>query len=116
MAAQARNKSGEAMIARQINWSWLGKSLVVGIDIRGEGPVILMLPALSSISTRTEMRPLAERLSSTFSTIAVDRPGFGDRPRPAIAWAPEAYREFLGHILQEIPKPTATVAAGHAAG
>jgi hypothetical protein len=26
------------------------------------------------------------------------------------------HRKFLEHILQELPKPTATVAAGHAAG
>jgi pimeloyl-ACP methyl ester carboxylesterase len=42
--------------------------------------------------------------------------GVRDRPRSAIAWEPDAYRKFLEHILQELPKPTATVAAGHAAG
>jgi pimeloyl-ACP methyl ester carboxylesterase len=61
------------------------------------------------------MLPLAEQLSSKFTTIAVDWPGFGDKARPAIAWEPDAYREFLGAILQELPKPTATVAAGHGA-
>jgi pimeloyl-ACP methyl ester carboxylesterase len=75
-----------------------------------------MLPALSSISSRSEMRPLAERLASAFTTIALDWPGFGDRPRPMVAWEPDAYRIFLGHILQELPKPAATIAAGHAAG
>ena len=34
----------------------------------------------------------------------------------AIAWEPDAYRKFLEHILQELPKPTATVAAVDAAG
>ncbi|MGB7783616.1 MAG: alpha/beta hydrolase, partial [Pseudolabrys sp.] len=79
-------------------------------------PTVLMLPALSSISTRSEMRPLAEKLASIFTTIAIDWPGFGDQPRPSVAWEPDAYRAFLAHILQELPKPTATVAAGHAAG
>jgi pimeloyl-ACP methyl ester carboxylesterase len=109
-------RKNSALTPHQLNWSWRGKSIEVGIDIRGEGPTILMLPALSSISTRSEMRPLAERLASDFTTIAVDWPGFGDRPRPAVAWEPNAYRKFLDHILQELPKPTATVAAGHAAG
>ena len=104
------------MTSDHINWSWRGKSIVVGIDTRGEGPTILMLPALSSISTRCEMRPLAEKLASSFTTIAVDWPGFGDRPRPALAWEPDAYWTFLRRILQEIPKPAATIAAGHAAG
>ena len=56
-----------------------------------------MLPALSSISTRSEMRPLAEQLASAFTTIAIDWPGLGDRPRRAIAWEPDAYRKFLQH-------------------
>jgi pimeloyl-ACP methyl ester carboxylesterase len=75
-----------------------------------------MLPALSSISTRAEMRPLAEQLAANFKTTAVDWPGFGDRPRPAIAWDPSAYRAFLAFILETLTKPWATVAAGHAAG
>ncbi|MGB7008761.1 MAG: alpha/beta hydrolase [Pseudolabrys sp.] len=104
------------MISDRMKWSWRGKTIEVGFETRGEGPAVLMLPALSSISTRSEMRPLAEQLASAFTTIAIDWPGFGDRPRPAIAWEPDAYRKFLEHILQELPKPTATVAAGHAAG
>ena len=104
------------MVSDRMKWSWRGKAIDVGVESRGEGPVILMLPALSSISSRSEMRPLAEQLASAFTTIAVDWPGFGDRPRPAVAWEPDAYRTFLGHILQELPKATATVAAGHAAG
>jgi pimeloyl-ACP methyl ester carboxylesterase len=75
-----------------------------------------MLPALSSISTRAEMRPLAEQLAFTFTTISADWPGFGDKPRPSVAWTPQAYRAFLKHILQELPKVTATIAVGHGAG
>lgn len=104
------------MIPHQINWTWRDKAIELGVETRGEGPAVLMLPALSSISTRAEMSPLAEQLASAFTTIAVDWPGFGDRPRPAIAWEPRAYRMFLEYILQELPKLTATVAAGHAAG
>ena len=99
-----------------IEWTWRDETIRVGIDHRGQGPTVLMLPALSSISTRSEMRPLAEKLASIFTTIAIDWPGFGDQPRPSVAWEPDAYRAFLAHILQELPKPTATVAAGHAAG
>jgi pimeloyl-ACP methyl ester carboxylesterase len=99
-----------------IEWTWRDETIRVGVDHRGQGPTVLMLPALSSISTRSEMRPLAEKLASIFTTIAIDWPGFGDQPRPSVAWEPDAYRAFLAHILQELPKPTATVAAGHAAG
>jgi pimeloyl-ACP methyl ester carboxylesterase len=99
-----------------LGWLWRGHTIEIGIDSRGQGPAVLMLPALSSISTRAEMRPLAEQLASTFTTIAVDWPGFGDKPRPSVAWSPEAYQTFLQHVLRELPKVTATIAVGHGAG
>ncbi|MHB8426446.1 MAG: alpha/beta fold hydrolase [Acidiferrobacterales bacterium] len=83
----------------------------------GNGPSILMLPALSSISTRREMRPLQERIARSFTAITVDWPGFGDRPKPFVHWRPEIYEAFLAFLLaQVVPDPFATIAAGHAAG
>ena len=107
---------GTQVTPDRINWSWRDRAVVLGIETLGKGPVLLLLPALSSISTRAEMRPLAEQLAADFTTIAVDWPGFGDRPRPAVAWEPDAYRAYLAHILDQLPKPVATFAAGHAAG
>jgi pimeloyl-ACP methyl ester carboxylesterase len=104
------------MTERRIDWTWRGQSIELGCDTRGRGPTVLLLPALSSISTRAEMRPLADALASTFTTVAVDWPGFGDRPRPAVAWEPEAFRDFLAFLLQTLGTPFATIAAGHAAG
>jgi pimeloyl-ACP methyl ester carboxylesterase len=98
-----------------IEWSWQGATVRLGIARMGTGPSILMLPALSSISTRSEMRPLQERLASKFTTVAIDWPGFGDAPRPAVRWQPDAYRTFLTEVLVA-ERPFATVAAGHAAG
>ena len=99
-----------------IVWTWKSQAVRVGANRLGVGPTVLLLPALSSISTRREMRPLQERLASNFTTVAVDWPGFGDEPRPAIRWQPDAYVAFLRYILTEVvPRPFATVAAGHAA-
>ena len=100
----------------RIAWSWRGAAVEVGCERLGSGPTVLLLPALSSISTRDEMRPLAERLATDFTTIAVDWPGFGTLARPAVAWTPDAYRAFLAHLLERFPGPLATLAAGHAAG
>jgi pimeloyl-ACP methyl ester carboxylesterase len=100
----------------EVIWTWDGNQLRVGMDTRGTGPILLLLPALSSISTRSEMRPLQERLADSFTCITVDWPGFGDRPRPYVAWTPEAYRAFLAHLLATVVSPAATIAAGHAAG
>ena len=99
-----------------IEWHWESQVVRVGVDRSGSGPTVLLLPALSSISTRREMRLLQERLASNFTTVAVDWPGFGDEPRPAIHWRPDAYLAFVRYLLTEaVPRPNATVAAGHAA-
>jgi hypothetical protein len=50
-----------------ITWTWTRQSVVVGFDRVGEGSTVLLLPALSSISTRQEMRPLQDRLASEFA-------------------------------------------------
>ena len=88
----------------------------VGVTWHGRGKSVLMLPALSSISTRREMWPLQERLGPWFTTLAIDWAGFGDRPRPQLRWSPAIYRSFLAYLLTEVaPRPFATIAAGHAA-
>ena len=55
---------------------------MLGTESGGTGRKLLLLPALSSISTRHEMRPLQEQLVRRYSTLCVDWPGFGDQARP----------------------------------
>jgi pimeloyl-ACP methyl ester carboxylesterase len=99
----------------EISWRWSGKTVEVGIDRLGSGPLVLLLPALSSISTRREMWPLQSHLASNYESIAVDWPGFGDRAKPQVDWRPEAYSAFLDHLVTRVaPRPFATCAAGHA--
>ena len=81
----------------------------------GSGPLVLLLPALSSISTRGEMRPLMQRLGSQYRLISIDWPGFGTLPRPAAHWTPNALSAFLEELLRQLGRPHAIVAAGHAA-
>jgi pimeloyl-ACP methyl ester carboxylesterase len=100
-----------------LEWNWRDETIRLGADASGSGPQVLLLPALSSISTRHEMRPLQERLARRYSTLSVDWPGFGDAARPQVDWRPDAYSAFLSFLLGEvIPQPYAIVAAGHAAG
>jgi hypothetical protein len=54
-------------------WSWESQVVRVEVDRLGVGPTVLLLPALSSISTRREMRLLQERLASNFTTVAIVR-------------------------------------------
>ena len=63
------------------------------------------------------MRPLQESLATDLTTVAIDWPGFGNEPRPAVSWEPATYTAFLQYVLTHLaPRPLATVAAGHAAG
>jgi pimeloyl-ACP methyl ester carboxylesterase len=104
------------MEAAELTWTWRGKTMTLGLDCNGRGPTVLLLPSLSSISTRHEMRPLQQRLSSRYRTVSIDWPGFGDRPRPPLGWTPEAYRTFLTFVLDTVtPAAHAVIAAGHAA-
>ena len=104
------------MASTTLEWNWRGKAIRLGADASGDGPKVLLLPALSSISTRREMRALQERLAARYSTLAVDWPGFGEAPRPQVDWTPDAYAAFLAFVLSSVmPHPHAIVAAGHAA-
>lgn len=100
----------------RFSWVFDGVSVEHGLTEMGSGPTVLLLPALSSISTREEMVPLQRLLGSSFRTVSVDWPGFGDLPRPKANWRPETYRAFLRHLAEERIRPQATIAAGHAAG
>jgi pimeloyl-ACP methyl ester carboxylesterase len=104
------------MDTRTLDWNWRGQTIRLGADASGTGPKVLLLPALSSISSRREMHPLQERLAARYSTLAVDWPGFGEGARPQVDWTPEAYAAFLAFLLTSvIAHPHAVIAAGHAA-
>src|SRR5918992_2677218 len=104
-------------------WSWQGRAMPVAHDIIGEaaGPPILFLPAMSTVSARAEMAPLAHRLADVGRCVLVDWPGFGDAPRAALDYGPEICRAFLEDFLDHLGKhhgngKPAVIAAGHAAG
>ena len=104
------------MASTTLEWTWRGNTIRLAADACGSGPKLLLLPALSSISTRREMRPLQERLAARYSTLAVDWPGFGEAARPQVDWTPDAYTDFLAFVLSSVmPHPHAIIAAGHTA-
>lgn len=101
---------------RTINCEWQNRAITLGMDEDGTGASLVLLPALSSISTREEMRPLFDRLRSHFHVAMVDWPGFGDGARTRENWSPTILSAFLNWFLREIvPPPHTVVAAGHAA-
>ena len=99
----------------QIEWNADGEKIPIGLTCFGTGKNMLLLPALSSISTCAEMRPLQERLGTCFATTAIDWPGFGTLPRPKVNWRAELCRAFLRFVVENVVRPAVTVAAGHGA-
>ena len=78
---------------------------------------MLLLPAFSTVSSREEMRPSAERLAARgFGYILVDWPGFGDSTRGRRGYGPRLYCHFLADFAATtVPSGASVVAAGHAA-
>ena len=104
------------MITQELRWSWQDRDIVLGLDEAGSGPLLVLLPALSSISTRAEMHPLMQRLCARFRVVTLDWPGFGTAPRPGLRWTPDALSAFLSYALARLgARPHGIVAAGHAA-
>ena len=102
-------------------WAWNGKPVAVGYDVHGRdhaaGGTVVLLPAFSTVSTRDEMRPLAERLAPDVRTIVPDWPGFGAGRHSTLHHEPALHLDFLRRFLERVVAgPAAVVAAGHAAG
>ncbi|NJR62380.1 MAG: alpha/beta fold hydrolase [Cyanobacteria bacterium CRU_2_1] len=98
-------------------WNWQNRTYSVAYETRGSGSPILLLPAFSTVSSRTEMRGLAESLSTQFQVVALDWLGFGQSSRPALDYNPALYQQLLrDFVAATFDTPVAVVAAGHAAG
>jgi pimeloyl-ACP methyl ester carboxylesterase len=109
--------TGIGGVVQKYLWTWERQPLAVVYEILGEGTPVLLLPAFSTVSTRGEMRSIAERLSSQFQVMTLDWPGFGQSERLPIEYGALLYQKFLQDFVRDILKrPTAVVAAGHAAG
>lgn len=102
-------------------WSWRGTLIPVGYEVSGAAGAepILMLPAMSTVSTRDELRALAH-LESRRCVIS-DWPDFGDTARPRLDYDRALCRGFLeelvAHLQSELERPSfPVIACGHAAG
>jgi pimeloyl-ACP methyl ester carboxylesterase len=78
---------------------------------------VLLLPAFSTVSSRTELAGIAQILAPHFQVITVDWLGFGESDRPRVHYDRALYQQLLQDFVQQCcPQPLAIVAAGHAAG
>ncbi len=113
----ASTATGIAGVIQNYRWTWNEQPITVVYETLGEGTPVLLLPAFSTVSTRGEMRGIAQSLSSQFQVIALDWPGFGDSDRLPLEYQSALYHQFLQDFAKDVlSTPTAIVAAGHAAG
>ncbi len=93
-----------------------GHAVPTPCDRAGAGSDVLLLPALSTISSRVEMAELADRLATDHRCLTPDWPGFGAHPRARLPLTPDTLHAFLDALLAAAPGPYAIgIAAGHAA-
>ena len=86
--------------ANTFAWSWRGTPVPVGYECSGPAGAdpILMLPAMSTVSTRDELKALARRLDNR-RCIIMDWPGFGDTARPRLDYDRGLCRGFLDALV-----------------
>lgn len=109
------------METTQFRWTHEGEAMATGVDAGGTGRLAILLPAMSSISTRREMHPLGRLLAADLRCQMPDWPGFGlDAPagggRLPPALTPGLMLGFLrAFVAAQPPGSLVVVAAGHSA-
>ena len=102
---------------REYQWTWKDKPVSIAYEILGEGKPILLLPAFSSVSTRSEMREVAQLLAEHYQVTVLDWAGFGQSSRTAFDYNPALYKAFLRSFVRStFHEPVVVIAAGHSAG
>ena len=114
MVAIATQLSGS--VATYI-WQWQTQSITVTYETLGTGQPILLLPAFSTVSSRTELATLANNLAEQYQFTILDWPGFGDSDRLRLPYGPALYQQFLrDFVAAQFSQPIPVIAAGHASG
>jgi pimeloyl-ACP methyl ester carboxylesterase len=99
------------------DWNWQGRTVHVTYEVGGSGRPLLLLPAFSTVCSRSEVAEIARLLADRYQTIALDWPGFGDSERPKLDYGPALYQQFLADFLRDcLSAPAAILVAGHGAG
>ncbi len=104
-------------VVEQFVWNREDQDFRIVYESLGQGSPVLLFPAFSTVSMRSEMSGIAKRLSSEYKAVAVDFPGFGDSGRPKADYGPALYRDFIEDFVLTTfeKKPVSVIAAGHSA-
>ncbi|BBD59414.1 hypothetical protein NIES2109_21980 [Nostoc sp. HK-01] len=101
----------------QFSFEWNQKRYAIAYDTIGQGKPVLLLPAFSTVSSRSEMNGIAEGIANRYQAITLDWLGFGESDRPAVNYQPALLQQMLEAFVQQtFSEPVAVIAAGHTAG
>lgn len=101
----------------QFNWHWKNQQFQVIYETLGQRNPVLLLPAFSTVSSRTEMAGIAQLLAPQYQVYLLDWLGFGDSQRPALDYHPQIYHQLLKDFVNAtFQQPVIIIAAGHSIG
>ena len=98
-----------------------GRKIRLTVEHRGpkDAPMLLLLPALSTVSSRGEWLNFADSIQDKYHIISFDWPGFGDSNRPRMQYNIEILCSALSVILEYLKQynhdKLTVIAAGHSA-
>ncbi|MEM8830409.1 MAG: alpha/beta hydrolase [Cyanobacteria bacterium P01_G01_bin.19] len=99
------------------HWNFLDQQYQIVYETIGEGNPLLLLPAFSTVSSRTEMKGIANILATQYRVTVLDWLGFGESQCPPVDYNPALFQQLLGDFVKSIfNSPIILVAAGHASG
>ena len=99
------------------HWNFSDKQYQIVYETIGEGSPVLLLPAFSTVSSRTEMKAIANLLATKYQVTVLDWLGFGESQCPPVDYNPALFQQLLGDIVKSIfNSPIILIAAGHASG
>ncbi len=104
-------------IVHQFVWNYQNGSFQMTYETFGQGEPILLLPAFSTVSSRTEMAKIAQDLASDYQVTLLDWLGFGDSERPNLDYQPSLYQQLLTDFVTScFDQSIIVIASGHASG
>ncbi|NEO44458.1 MAG: alpha/beta fold hydrolase, partial [Moorea sp. SIO4A3] len=100
------------------NWNWQDKHYRVVYETIGAGNPVLLLPAFSTVSSRTEMKGIANLLATNYQVTVLDWLGFGESQCPPVDYNPVLFQQLLADFVNSVINNNSiiVIAAGHASG
>ena len=104
-------------IKNVFHWNFSDKQYQIVYETIGAGNPVLLLPAFSTVSSRTEMKGIANILATQYQVTVLDWLGFGESQCPPVDYSPVLFQQLLGDFVKSIfNSPIILIAAGHASG